>query len=309
MTRTALLVGFVSIALVSGARAAAGGPDAAPPLDRRVVTRAIFLSLPECADDRATLDRAIDLLPRLGYENLAREARDVVGEEFDRLRALRLQWLTQALEELERQQRRMPKNNPATQTMMSISLEFKLPPPIALHPDCDSVRIQYGDCRQEIEILKAAIADIEQIQVTLFRERVCKPIWDLIRAKGPVLEQNRELNPNTRYDVLRRAVFLRLAVAGVDAVVLDNALAWIGTNYGAPWIDQERAKLLAELPRLRRLKLRWLKEVVLPGILPSGSVAITIPREVWVEDYKEAYPTDEYFSRDSVPALEYEMRV
>jgi hypothetical protein len=83
-----------------------------------------------------------------------------------------------------------------------------------------------------------------------------------------------------RFRSLRRSIFLNMMTLQADELVLRNSLDTLGKR-GYSWVDEHRARLLAEFPQIKVSRLRFLEDVVMPALRKAiqqhSPVAQSIP--------------------------------
>jgi hypothetical protein len=107
--------------------------------------------------------------------------------------------------------------------------------------------------------------------------------------------QGAELAPTElQYRVLRRAIFLNLDVLRANPTILENTLETLVAR-GRPWVENQRARIVAEFPAIKSARLRWLQDVAIPELQRARSAAgqmsqsvpsakVALPPEVWILD-------------------------
>lgn len=96
------------------------------------------------------------------------------------------------------------------------------------------------------------------------------------------------------YRLLRRAVFLNMAVLRANQTIIENTLKTL-TMRGRGWIEGQKARIISEFPEIKAARLRWLEDVAIPRLQQSigdaaarpivqsvPSALVSLPREVWI---------------------------
>ena len=101
-----------------------------------------------------------------------------------------------------------------------------------------------------------------------------------------------------RYKRLRKAVFLNLLYFQADSTILKDSLESLNKR-GYTFVAMHITRLVAELPRIKTAKLRWLEDQAIPALrhdiellrhspVQRGAAAsVVLPKIAWILDHSQ----------------------
>jgi len=302
--------------------------------DHTLIKRAIFLSLDECSSNPELLRESLNLLGQIGYEALGKTSASISEPELRRLVALRHRWLEEArgqvkyhdpvpptdkeLEDYRRkrkafpmaQQAPAPPQRPTGKPGYWTSAEMTLPAELQVHGQKSTFVLSKEYIDDQLATITGRLL-LSETGASEFREAT-DVLEREIRRKGDIRAADQRLNPNTEYNILRRAVFVAFGPILCDETIVKNALLSESSRAECQWTTKHIDVLVSNVESIRNLRRKWLRDEVLPRlrrITDEDTISVELPKQVWVEGYQRTLPSTQQFSRRDLPRLEFEYNV
>ena len=121
--------------------------------------------------------------------------------------------------------------------------------------------------------------------------------WSLQESEGKASGNDDERN-EIQYKRLRKAVFLNLLGFQADSTILKDALESLNRR-GHTFVAVHITRIVAEFPRIKAAKLRWLEDQAIPALRQDiellrqspvqrgAEASVVLPRIAWILDHAQ----------------------
>lgn len=132
--------------------------------------------------------------------------------------------------------------------------------------------------------------------------------WSLKESEGKTASHDdagEDDYDEIQYKRLRKAAFLNLFSFQADSTILKESLESLSKR-GYPFVAMHISRLVAELPRIKAVKLRWLEDHAIPALrsdieylqqypmMQRGARAsVVLPKFVWILDHSSGNEPEE----------------
>lgn len=122
--------------------------------------------------------------------------------------------------------------------------------------------------------------------------------WSMKESEGKIRHRSdfsRDEYDELQYKRLRKAVFLNLLCFQADGVILEDSLKSLNRR-GYTFVAKHITRVVADLPRIKSAKLRWLEDQAIPALrrdmeretLKQGfSALVVLPKVAWILDHTQ----------------------